>query len=91
MPAADIEARQEIQLGTAKAAEDAWRLGEAMGAAALDVPAALQRWEPGQLALGRAALRRTRLAGERVQRTSEWQVGEPLPWGPYETGDSALA
>lgn len=27
---------------------------------------------------------------ERAQRTGEWQVGEPLPFGLYETGDSAL-
>jgi 2,6-dihydroxypyridine 3-monooxygenase len=82
--------RPHAAVGTAKAAEDAWRLGEAMRAAGLGVPAALRRWEPGQLALGRAALRRTRRAGERAQHTSEWRVGEPLPWGLYETGDSAL-
>jgi 2,6-dihydroxypyridine 3-monooxygenase len=82
--------RPHAAVGTAKAAEDAWRLGEAIRAAGLDVAAALRRWEPGQLALGRAALQRTRRAGERVQRTSEWRVGEPLPWGLYETGDSAL-
>jgi 2,6-dihydroxypyridine 3-monooxygenase len=82
--------RPHAAVGTAKAAEDAWRLGEAMRAARLDVAEALRRWEPGQLALGRAALQRTRRAGERVQRTSEWGVGEPLPWGLYETGDSAL-
>ena len=52
--------------------------------------AALAAWEPGQLALGRGALERTRRAGERAQHTDEWRVGEPLPWGLYATGDSAL-
>jgi 2,6-dihydroxypyridine 3-monooxygenase len=82
--------RPHAAVGSAKAAEDAWRLGDAMRASGFDVPAALERWEPGRLALGRGALERTRRAGERVQHTGEWQVGEPLPWGLYEVGDSAL-
>jgi 2,6-dihydroxypyridine 3-monooxygenase len=82
--------RPHAAVGSAKAAEDAWRLGAALRAADLDVGAALERWEPGQLELGRGALARTRRAGERAQHTGEWQVGEPLPWGLYEVGDSAL-
>jgi 2,6-dihydroxypyridine 3-monooxygenase len=82
--------RPHAAVGTAKAAEDAWTLGAAMRGAALDVPRALAAWEPGQVALGRAALARTRRAGERAQHTNEWRVGEPLPFGLYETGDSAL-
>jgi 2,6-dihydroxypyridine 3-monooxygenase len=82
--------RPHAAVGTAKAAEDAWRLADAIRAAGLEVPPALPGWERGQLALGRAALRRTRRAGERVQHTGEWRVGEPLPWGLYESGDSAL-
>jgi 2,6-dihydroxypyridine 3-monooxygenase len=82
--------RPHAAVGSAKAAEDAWRLGAAMTASGFDVPAALDRWEPGQLALGRGALERTRRAGERAQHTGEWQVGEPLPWGLYAVGDSAL-
>jgi 2,6-dihydroxypyridine 3-monooxygenase len=82
--------RPHAAVGSAKAAEDAWRLGAAVGDAGFDVPDALARWEPGQLALGRGALERTRRAGERAQRTNEWRVGEPLPWGLYATGDSAL-
>jgi 2,6-dihydroxypyridine 3-monooxygenase len=82
--------RPHAAVGSAKAAEDAWTLGAAMRAAEFDVPAALERWEPAQLALGRAALARTRRAGDRVQHTGEWEVGEPLPWGLYETGDSTL-
>jgi 2,6-dihydroxypyridine 3-monooxygenase len=82
--------RPHAAVGSAKAAEDAWTLGDAMRAADFDVPRALAAWEPGQLALGRGALERTRRAGERAQRTNEWRAGEPLPWGLYATGDSAL-
>jgi 2,6-dihydroxypyridine 3-monooxygenase len=82
--------RPHAAVGSAKAAEDAWTLGAAMRDAGFDVPRALAAWEPGQLALGRGALERTRRAGERAQHTNEWQVGEPLPWGLYATGDSAL-
>ena len=82
--------RPHAAVGSAKAAEDAWTLGAAMREAGFDVPRALAAWEPGQLALGRGALARTRRAGERAQHTNEWQVGEPLPWGLYATGDSAL-
>jgi 2,6-dihydroxypyridine 3-monooxygenase len=82
--------RPHAAVGSAKAAEDAWTLGDAIRAADFDVPAALARWEPAQLELGRGALERTRRAGERAQQTGEWRVGEPLPWGLYETGDSAL-
>jgi 2,6-dihydroxypyridine 3-monooxygenase len=82
--------RPHAAVGTAKAAEDAWTLGAAMRSARLDVARALEAWEPAQLALGRAALARTRRAGERAQHTHEWRVGEPLPYGLYETGDSAL-
>ena len=82
--------RPHIAAGTAKAADDAWALGEAMAACHGDVPRALRRWEPGRLALGREALRRTRAAGERSQFECSWRVGDPLPFGLYEQGDSAL-
>jgi 2,6-dihydroxypyridine 3-monooxygenase len=82
--------RPHAAVGSAKAAEDAWKLGEAMAASGFDVPAALARWEPGQLALGRRALERTRHAGDRSQFESSWQVGEPLPFGLYEVSDSSL-
>jgi 2,6-dihydroxypyridine 3-monooxygenase len=81
--------RPHVAAGTAKAAEDAWRLGEAM-AGANDVEAALRAWEPQQLALGRSALRRTREAGRRAQFSNDWRVGDPLPFGLYEQGDSSL-
>jgi 2,6-dihydroxypyridine 3-monooxygenase len=55
-----------------------------------DVEAALRAWEPHQLALGRSALRRTREAGERSQFSGAWRMGDPLPFGLYRQGDSAL-
>jgi 2,6-dihydroxypyridine 3-monooxygenase len=82
--------RPHIAAGTAKAAEDAWRLGDAMASANGDVEAALRAWEPHQLALGRNALERTREAGRRSQFSNSWRVGEPLPFGLYEQGDSSL-
>jgi 2,6-dihydroxypyridine 3-monooxygenase len=82
--------RPHVAAGTAKAAEDGWRLGDAIAACRNDTAAALRRWEPGQLSLGRSALRRTRVAGARSQFLNTWRVGDPLPFGLYERGDSAL-
>jgi 2,6-dihydroxypyridine 3-monooxygenase len=82
--------RPHVAAGTAKAADDAWRLGSAMADSEGDVEAALRAWEPGQLALGRSALRRTREAGERSQFRNSWRTGDPLPFGLHEQGDSSL-
>ena len=41
--------------------------------------------------VGRRALERSREAGDRAQVKSSWRMGEPLPLGLYQTGDSALA
>jgi 2,6-dihydroxypyridine 3-monooxygenase len=82
-------ARPHVAAGTAKAAEDARLLGEWLDGG-LSVPEALRRWEPGQLALGRSVVARARRAGQRVQFTGEWQVGEPLPIGLREVGDSEM-
>jgi 2,6-dihydroxypyridine 3-monooxygenase len=84
-------ARPHAAAGTAKAAADAWTLSEAIAATQGDVAAALRRWEPGQLALGRSVLERTRAAGIRAQFSGTWQVGDDLPFGLYRTGDSAMA
>jgi 2,6-dihydroxypyridine 3-monooxygenase len=82
--------RPHVAAGTAKAAEDAWKLGEAIREAGGDVIGALEAWEPGQLELGRRVLARTRDAGRRSQFEGEWQIGDPLPFGLYEVGDSAM-
>ncbi len=82
--------RPHIAAGSAKAAEDAFKLGEAVRETGGDVIAALERWEPGQLELGRAAMARTRDAGRRLQ-DGTWRIGEPLPYGLYKVGDSSMS
>jgi 2,6-dihydroxypyridine 3-monooxygenase len=69
--------RPHIAVGTAKAAADARSLAEALRGASGDVDAALRRWEPGQLRLGRATLSRTRDVGERAQVTDTFVPGDP--------------
>lgn len=93
---AGFVARPHAAAGTAKAAEEARLLAEALrpwrpGGAdrrAADIAEALGRWEPGALALGRDLVLRSRAAGERAQRTGTWKTGEPLPFGLRVTGDS---
>jgi 2,6-dihydroxypyridine 3-monooxygenase len=82
--------RPHAAAGTAKAAEDAWKLGGAVLETGSDVAAALERWEPGQLKLGRRILARTRDAGQRSQFEGTWRTGDPLPFGLYEVGDSSI-
>ncbi|HZC82917.1 MAG TPA: FAD binding domain-containing protein, partial [Rubrobacter sp.] len=82
--------RPHAAAGTAKAAEDAWKLGGAVLETGGDVAAALERWEPGQLKLGRRILARTRDAGQRSQFEGTWRTGDPLPFGLYEVGDSSI-
>jgi 2,6-dihydroxypyridine 3-monooxygenase len=82
--------RPHAAAGSAKAAEDAWRLGEAVRETGGDVVAALEAWESGQLKLGRQVLARTRDAGRRAQFEGTWEVGEPLPFGLYDVGDSSM-
>ena len=83
--------RPHAAVGTAKAAEDSWNLALAIEAAGHDVVEALARWEPSQLALGRRALARTREAGNRSQFENAWRIGDPLPFGLYEAGDSSIS
>jgi 2,6-dihydroxypyridine 3-monooxygenase len=82
--------RPHAAVGTAKAAEDAYQLGRHLDAAGGDIDAGLARWETAQLALGRQVSARTCQAGNRSQFDGTWQVGEPLPFGLYEVGDSAF-
>jgi 2,6-dihydroxypyridine 3-monooxygenase len=69
-------ARPHAAAGTAKAAADAWALAEAV-ARHDNVVAALADWEPGQLALGRQLLERTRRIGRRSQFDGNWVPGDP--------------
>ena len=59
--------RPHAAAGTAKAADDAWTLRDALAAHPDDPAAALAAWEPGQLALGRSLQARTRAIGQRSQ------------------------
>jgi len=82
--------RPHAAVGTAKAAEDAWQLARALQAEPDDIDRALAAWEESQLRLGRQVSARTSEAGNRSQFEGTWQVGEPLPFGLYEVGDSAF-
>ncbi len=86
---AAFTARPHIAVGTAKAAEDAWTLTAALDGARGDVVEALDAWSRAQIALGTAAVERSRETGTRLQ-DGTWQVGEPLPYGLYRVGDSSL-
>jgi 2,6-dihydroxypyridine 3-monooxygenase len=78
--------RPHAAAGTAKAAADAWELAAAL-AAQPDVERALAAWEPGQLALGRRLLERTRRIGRRSQVDCSWTPGDPeLVFGLHEPG-----
>ena len=79
--------RPHIAVGTAKAADDAWTLVSAIEGAQGDVGEALRSWSRQQIAVGAAAVARSREAGRRLQDGS-WQIGEPLPYGLYRVGDS---
>ncbi|HZD78551.1 MAG TPA: FAD-dependent monooxygenase [Actinomycetota bacterium] len=78
--------RPHIAAGTAKAAADAWALGDALAGAGGDVPEALEAWEAGQLELGRTALQRARRNGDRSQFECTWRPEDPELayglWGP---------
>ena len=79
--------RPHAAAGTAKAAADAWALGEAVAAASGDMAESLRRWEPGQLALGRQLISRAREIGNRSQFEGTFVPGDPiLIFGLYEPG-----
>jgi 2,6-dihydroxypyridine 3-monooxygenase len=82
--------RPHAAVGTAKAAEDAWQLAQALRATPDNIDGALAAWEASQLELGRRVATRTCEAGDRSQFAGTWEVGEPLPFGLYEVGDSAF-
>ena len=69
-------ARPHAAAGTAKAAADAWSLAQAL-TDERDAVTALKKWEPGQLAVGRQLLERTRRMGRRSQFDCNWTPGDP--------------
>jgi 2,6-dihydroxypyridine 3-monooxygenase len=81
--------RPHAAAGTAKAAEDGWQLAAAMRAERGDVVAALRRWEPHQLALGRTVMNRSREIGARAQVSGTYVPGDPeVSFGLYKPEDS---
>jgi 2,6-dihydroxypyridine 3-monooxygenase len=85
---AAFAARPHAAAGTAKAAEDAWKLGDALVAANFDVDLALEKWEPTQLQLGRDVIARTQAIGTKYQVTGDWEPGEKfLEFGLYGPGE----
>jgi 2,6-dihydroxypyridine 3-monooxygenase len=85
-------ARPHTAAGTAKAAEDAWLLARAVGAADGDVVPALRAWEETQLELGRRLVARARELGERSQFEGSWDPADPsLRFGLYAPGGSVAA
>lgn len=84
-------ARPHAAAGTAKAAGDAWRLGEVMRAAHGDVTAALSAYQRTQAELGHALVRRSRDLGDAVQFRGSWHPGDPgLRFGLRWPGDSCF-
>ncbi|MGD0081815.1 MAG: monooxygenase [Acidimicrobiales bacterium] len=80
-------ARPHAAAGTAKAAADAWALGDALRQHD-DVAEALTAWEPGQMELGRQLVERTRRIGRRSQVDGTWTPGDPeLLFGLFRPGE----
>jgi 2,6-dihydroxypyridine 3-monooxygenase len=83
--------RPHIGAGTAKAADDAWQLGNALvHTTGRQVPLRLKGWEAQQIPTARRAMRRGRAVGGSVQFDGTWRVGDPSPFGLHVAGDSAL-
>ena len=88
---AAFAARPHAAAGTAKAAENAWTLAEAIEKCGNDLPGALQKWSAHQTALGVSLCRRTRHVGDGSQFRCDWRPGDPgHRFGLYEPGDSSV-
>jgi 2,6-dihydroxypyridine 3-monooxygenase len=79
--------RPHAGAGTAKAVNDAWALRRALADAPGDLPRALDRWQEGQLALGRQVMQRARTIGDRSQSLGTWRAGDAeLVFGLHQPG-----
>ncbi len=88
---AAFAARPHAAAGTAKAAENAWALAEAIETFDGELPGALKAWSDHQTALGSSLIARTRDLGEGSQFRCDWRPGDPgLRFGLYEPGDSSI-
>jgi 2,6-dihydroxypyridine 3-monooxygenase len=80
--------RPHAAAGTAKAADDAWTLRDALAQHPGDPAVALAAWEPGRLALGHNLQARTRSIGRRSQVDGTWTPGDPeLIFGLHGPGE----
>ena len=68
--------RPHAAAGTAKAADDAWALTDAL-ARNEDLVTALREYEDSQLAVGHQLIERTELIGRRSQFENSWVPGDP--------------
>ncbi|MGA0894734.1 MAG: NAD(P)-binding protein [Ilumatobacteraceae bacterium] len=81
-----FSARPHAAAGTAKAAEDGWKLVAALQAHDA-VSDALLHWETSQMELGRRLVERARDLGERSQFRNTWRPGDPdLAFGLFGPG-----
>ncbi|MGH8621169.1 MAG: hypothetical protein ACRET3_03440 [Burkholderiales bacterium] len=88
---AAFAARPHAAAGTAKAAENAWTLAEAIQALDGELPGALESWSTHQTALGSSLVARARRIGEGSQFRCDWRPGDPgLRFGLYQPGDSSV-
>ena len=88
---AAFAARPHAAAGTAKAAENAWTLAEAIAPFEGDLSGALAAWSEHQTALGASLVARARDIGEGSQFRCDWRPGDPrLRFGLYEPGDSSI-
>lgn len=70
-------ARPHAAAGTAKAAAEAWALADALESSAGDIGAALNEWEPRQLAIGNALIDRVEHMGSCAQFDNSWTPDDP--------------
>ena len=76
--------RPHAAAGTAKACDDAFSLRDALAEEEGNVKAALRRWEPGRLEVGRDLTARSRWIGEAYQSRFDAIPGDPrLRYGLY--------
>ena len=88
---AAFAARPHAAAGTAKAAENAWTLADAIEASAGDLAGTLQAWSALQTALGSRLVARARYIGDGSQFRCDWRPGDPRHrFGLYEPGDSSI-
>jgi 2,6-dihydroxypyridine 3-monooxygenase len=88
---AAFAARPHAAAGTAKAAENAWTLAEAIESASGDLEDKLEAWSDEQTLLGKRLVERSRQIGEGSQFRCDWRPGDPgLRFGLYEAGDSSI-